>query len=407
MLVSGEGPRVAAHQAAALFALAGLLALVGMPASAGRTTTLLVVATADLATAGVTLAVPWGRFRPIAPMLLAVPACVVLALSTWAFGGVATGTGPFFVLFFAWAGLHFPSWAVLALAPPALVAYTVPLVVTGNPPEVVTSGVILIPIGVGIGLLICRQVDYQRRAREEVRKVEQWRAALMATLAHDVRSPLTSVHAALQLLRTVGADMPAESQEPIIAAALRQTARIRRLATGLLDVDRVERNGELKLDLREVWLRAAVEDAVSYLNTTRVTVDVGDDLAARVDPQRLEQMIINLVTNALKHGEPPVVVSAHRDGTVLTIAVRDHGSGVPEERQEALFTRFHGASPSPESVGLGLWVVRQLARAHGGDVRYESADPGARFVIALPDQPTTPPRPQDAQQLIATAGAHQ
>lgn len=407
LFVSGEGPRIAAHQAAALFALAGVLALVGIPASATRATSLAVVATADLVTAGVVLALPWRRFPPNAPLVLAIPAFVVLAVSTWAFGGVATGTGPFFVLFFAWVGLHFRPWAVLLLAPPALVAYTVPLVLTGNPPEVLTSGVILIPIAVGIGLLICRQVDYQRRAREEVRKVEQWRAALMATLAHDVRSPLTSVHAALQLLRSVGADMPPESQEPIISAALRQTARIRRLATGLLDIDRVERNGELRLDVRVVGLRIAVEEAVGYLNTNRVTVEVAADLAVRVDPQRLEQMVINLASNALHHGEPPVVVSARRDGSVLAIEVRDHGPGVPEERRSLLFTRYRGVSPSPDSVGLGLWVVQQLARAHGGDVRYEQADPGAGFVITLPDQPTEPFRGPDDQQLIATAGAHQ
>jgi signal transduction histidine kinase len=408
ILSGGEGPRVAAHQAAALFALAGVLALVALPTDPTRSPHLIAVAVADLATCGATLAVPWHRFGRNGPLVLALPGFAILSVSTWVFGGVATGTGPFFVLLFAWVGLHFPAWSVLALALPALVAYTVPLVLTGNPPEVLASGVVLIPTAVGIGLLIGRQVAYQRKARQEIERVERWRAALTATLAHDVRSPLTSVHAALQVLRSAGDDLPAARQEAIISSALRQTARIRRLATGLLDVERVERNGELKLDLREVGLRDAVDEAVTYLgagDAGTVVVDIPPDLVAHVDPQRLEQMVINLATNALRHGAPPVVVSAHRDGPLIMVDVRDHGEGVPADRRAELFTEFRGSDRGPDSVGLGLWVVRQLARAHGGDVRYEHAGPGARFVLDLPDQPAALLRNADGQQLLGTAGA--
>lgn len=393
-----------------MFALSGVLALVGIPTQPTRASELIVIGVADLVTCGVTLLVPWHRLRPTAPLVLALPAFAILALSTWTFGGIAAGTGPFFVLIFAWTGLHFPAWAVLAMAPAGLVAYTLPLVLTEQPPEVVTSGIVLIPVAVGIGLVISRQVAYQRDAREQVRRVERWRAALTATLAHDVRSPLTSVHAALRLLRSAGADMPPESRDPIISAALRQTARIRRLATGLLDVDRVERRGTLRLDLRRVALRDAVEEAIGYLNTEAavgIEVDIPGDLVAHADPQRLEQMIINLTTNALHHGEPPIQIAARRDGPLLTLEVRDHGSGVAEEQVRQLFARYRGTDPSPESVGLGLWVVRQLALAHGGDVRYEPAEPGARFVLTLPDQPEDLLRQAPDQELIATAGAHQ
>jgi signal transduction histidine kinase len=407
---TGEGSKVAANQAAALFALSGTLALLSLGIYPNRWVELVIIAGGDLVVCGLTLVVPWDRLHRYAPLVLAVPALAILGFSTWTFGGVATGTGPFFVLMFAWLGLHFPSWSVFAMAPPALVAYTVPLVVTEQSPQVVSSGVVLIPIAVGIGLLIGRQVAYQRSAREDVRRVERWRAALTATLAHDVRSPLTSIHGALRQLRASGADLPAASREAIISAALRQTARVRRLATGLLDIDRVEHSGSLKLDLRDIRLREAVEESVSYLNTKAdggLRVEIPADLIARVDRQRLEQMVINLTANALHHGASPVVISGYRSGDVLTIEVRDHGPGVPEHLHPELFARFGGADPDPESVGLGLWVVRQLVRAHGGEVRYENADPGARFLLTLPGQPGEPARNGEHQQLIATAGAHQ
>jgi signal transduction histidine kinase len=400
--LTGEGPRVAANQAAALFALSGALALIGITLDPSRWTDLVVIAVADLGMCAVAAAVPWDRLPPTATLVLTVPALVILAVSTWAFGGVATGTGPFFMLLFAWVGLHFPAWAVFALAPPALVAYTVPLVATDVPPEVLTSGVVLIPIAVGIGLLIGRQVAYQRRARDEVRRIERWRAALTATLAHDVRSPLTSVHAALRQLRTASPDRDTESWEPIITGALRQTARVRRLATGLLDVERVESGGSLKLDRRRIGLRDATWEAVTYLNARTaggLTVEIPADLVVHVDRQRLEQMLINLTANAMQHGEPPVVIGAHRAGEQVTIEIRDHGPGVAEEHVSGLFERFRGDEPDPELVGLVLWVVQQLARAHGGDVRYEPADPGARFLLTLPDPP--PAKRPDVPSMAA------
>jgi signal transduction histidine kinase len=110
------------------------------------------------------------------------------------------------------------------------------------------------------------------------------------------------------------------------------------------------------------------------------------DPALRVyaDHERLEQVLVNLIANAVRHGRPPVHVTAEALGDTVRIAVRDHGPGVPPEHQGALFERFGGDSDHPDSVGLGMWIVRLLVEAHGGTVGYESAGPGARFIVSLP-----------------------
>jgi two-component system sensor histidine kinase MtrB len=119
-----------------------------------------------------------------------------------------------------------------------------------------------------------------------------------------------------------------------------------------------------------------------------VTVAVAADLEVLVDPTALDRMLSNLVANALRHGAPPVSVTAARRDTHLRLAVEDRGEGVRREFVPRLFDRF-ARSPEArdrtEGSGLGLAIARAYARAHGGDIVYEPAMPrGARFEIVLP-----------------------
>jgi signal transduction histidine kinase len=384
--LAGEGPEIAARQAAVLFLLAGVLAIAGTGTQPDKARELLIIAAADFASAALAWSLPWRRWRRYSPLLLCFPALATLAFSTWAFGGFATGTGPFFVLVFAWLGLHFPAWAIAVMLPPAAVAYVAPLVVTHQPPVVVSSAVILLPIVAGIAALIANQVAHLREAREHIHQIERWRAALTAMLAHDVRSPLTAVQLALGALRSDDDRLSPARKEAIITAALRQTARINRLAAGLLDLDRVDIRGALKLDRQQVQLRRAVDNAIGYLNAKDVVIKINPDLVVSADPERLEQMLVNLTTNALRHGRLPVIISGEWTGEIVRIHVRDHGEGVPESDVPSLFSRFSSARRG-DSVGLGLWIVHELARAHGGDVSYEPAHPGARFTVTMPVAP--------------------
>jgi signal transduction histidine kinase len=361
-----------------LFALAGLLAIVGLANDARRAADLLIIAAADLTAAAVIVRLPWQRWPPAAPALLAFPAFTVLGFSTWAFGGVSAGTGPFLVLIYAWAALHFSRRVLFALVGPALLAYVVPLVVTGQPSIVLGSAAVLLPIALGIALLIEAQARNVRYDRERLARIERWRAALVAALAHDVRSPLNAVQLVLEELRDE-ADQHADER---IDRALRQVARITNLTAGLLDLDRIDSEGRLRLDLRPLPIREVVTEAVSHVRQDGVAVKIDPDLVLTADRDRFEQIVVNLVGNGLRHGKPPIAVRVTSDGRTGRLEVRDHGPGVPPARQARLFTRF--GSDNPGSVGLGLWIVGQLAQAHGGEAHYEDADPGARMVVTWP-----------------------
>ena len=374
----GTGPRAAARQSAALLLLAGVLALLGISSTPGRAASLLLVAACDFAVGLVAALVPWDRLGRDAAAVLGVPAFAVLGLSTWSFGGVATGTGPFLVLLYAWAGLHFPRWILFAFTAPATAAYLVPLIVTGQPAEVLSSAFVLLPIALAVALLIEAQARYLRDDRERLARIEHWRSAMMSTLAHDVRTPLTTVRLALGELRRQ-ATGPAEV---MLDTALRQTDRIARLAGELLDVQRIDSTGQLTLACRAVPAAGLVRDALSHLRSAGVTVEADEDLTLWVDPQRFEQIVVNLVGNAQRYGGPPVIVRITGDGAVDRLEVRDHGPGIPAELRSSLFGQF--AVGGAEGVGLGLWIVRKLAEAHGGQAVAEHRDPGVAMVVTFP-----------------------
>jgi len=382
--VLGEGANQIARQAALLFALSGLSALTSIPTQPSHAGVLSVIAGADLLTALIAWLLPWQRWDPRLTAVLALPGFAVLGLSTWVFGGFAAGTGPFFVLLFAWLGLHQPIWILAACVPPATIAYVAPLVAVDSPAPVVSSALVLIPVAFGVGALIAAQARHLRAERDRADRVERWRAAMTATLAHDLRQPLTTMQAALKLVSSLHDDLDPARRKALLESAHAQTMRLTRLATTLLDVERIDQ-GKLRLDLRNVPVAAAINEAKAFVSTVEdIRVFVDEDLQVRADPDRLEQILVNLTANALRHGRPPVDISARRKDHVVQIDVRDHGAGVPEHVEGRLFGRLEGDAGHPDSVGLGMWIARLLVEAHGGTITYQPANPGARFRVCLP-----------------------
>jgi signal transduction histidine kinase len=384
--LQGGGPQAAARQAAVLFALSGVLALLVAPAQPSGNAALLGIGAADLAVAAAAWTLPWSRWNPRWTAVLAVPALAVLSASTWAFGGFAAGTGPFYVMVFAWLGLHHSARVVAMAVPVGAVAYLVPLVATGAPPAVLVSAVVLVPVATAMGLLVSAQVRRLNEARDAIARMEQWRAALTATLAHDVRSPLATIAGALELIGS-HPDLDPQRRKVLTDASLRQTRRLSRLATSLLDLERVEQ-GKLRLDYHDVAVATAVDSVAELLGNPHLSNEVDPVLTVPADPERLEQILLNVTSNAVRHGQPPIHVRARQDGQAanasVVIEVRDHGSGVPDDSRGTLFERLAAQDSDPDSVGLGLWIARLLVEAHGGTIAYEAGDPGARFVISLP-----------------------
>ncbi len=371
----------AGRQSGALFLVSGVLSLAVIPSIPGRTGVLLAISCADLVIAVVVLLVPWQRWPVGVTAVLAIPAWVMIGLATWALGGFGAGAGTFFVLAFAWMGLHHNRRTILGHSPLAAAAYLGALVATGAPRNVLTTAALLIPISVTVGLIIEGRVRRLKEARALLEEEQRWRAALMATLAHDVRSPLTTISGVLEIVAD-DEHLP-DHLRPLVAAAARQTSRLSTLASNLLDLERVE-GGKLILDWQSVNLTELADQVAELLGGTGVTLDVEPGLTVLADPLRLQQMLVNLGTNAQHHGEPPVVISARSTTAELEISVRDHGTGVPEANRPLLFQRLNRTEGDPESVGLGLWIVRLLAQAHGGDAAYRPASPGSEFVITLP-----------------------
>lgn len=255
----------------------------------------------------------------------------------------------------------------------------------GNPFELesVTFRVGIIGLVALIVGQLVRDLVAQREATAaalaDAERAESSRSRLVSVLAHDVRAPIAAARSALDTLRVGEGHLDAARRLQVIEAGRRQADRALLLARDLLDLARAE-SGTLEVDRVPVDMRDLVDQVVSLLAGS---VDVRTDVAAvhaAADPARLEQVLFNLLENAGKYGRPPFEVSAVRAGDEVELVVRDHGDGVPGEVD--LFAPFAHAGEG--SVGLGMWIVRQLTEAMGGTVEHRHADPGAAFVVRLP-----------------------
>ena len=166
-----------------------------------------------------------------------------------------------------------------------------------------------------------------------------------------------------------------------------QSARLVDLVDSLLDLSRLEADA-IRLAPTAIDVRARLVELARAVfdRSAELTIDVPDDLRATVDPQAFDRVMSNLLVYARRHGGPPVVVTARRDGSDLDVVVEDRGAGVPPDFADRLFDRFTRlATNHGEGAGLGLAIARSYARAHGGSLTYEPANPhGARFRLVLP-----------------------
>jgi len=226
--------------------------------------------------------------------------------------------------------------------------------------------------------------------REEMQDLDTLRGEFVALAAHELRSPLSSIYG-ISVTLNEREDELAESQRLTLRNALReQTTRMRNLVEQLLDLSRLDLKA-IPISPVRLRLRPKIEELVRLFADTQpdtVTVAVPPDLEAVVDPAALDRMLSNLIANSLRHGKPPVTITAVGQDRHLRLSVEDRGGGVPHEFVPRLFDRF---ARSPEArrrgdgSGLGLAIARAYARAHGGEILYEPAVPrGARFEVVIP-----------------------
>jgi two-component system OmpR family sensor kinase len=210
----------------------------------------------------------------------------------------------------------------------------------------------------------------------------------VAMAAHELRGAATVIAGAAETLgQLVDTDELHPRASELLTMLVRHGRHMQKLAADVLSSVYLER-GDLPLTMTSVPLLPIIGWAVDASGPAEPAVRVECDpgLSANVDADHLERIVTNLVSNALEHGSAPVVVSARplAKGDGATVAVRDFGKGVAPNDADRLFDRFSPlAAHTSTSTGLGLAIARGLARAMGGDLTYQPADPGSLFSLTL------------------------
>ena len=254
-----------------------------------------------------------------------------------------------------------------------------------------------------VGIDVTAQVLARRRIEAlvgELRPADQRKDEFLATLAHELRNPMAAISMALTLLESSGGD-PIKSAR-YQATARRQMQGLVRMVDDLLDISRITR-GTVELRKERTSLAAIVRNAVSVTRAAvearghRLEVTAGAGaFPVDADATRIEQVVVNLLTNATKYTEPGGTVSVRLDregvpGTAeAVLRVRDSGRGIPADMLESIFDLFVQVVPSLDrtsgGLGLGLTLVKRMVELHGGTVRAHSEGPGrgSEFVVRLP-----------------------
>lgn len=222
-----------------------------------------------------------------------------------------------------------------------------------------------------------------------VTELEAQKNEFLALITQDLRQPLTTILGLGITLEGYAEELGAERVRRTGQSIRRQSERIARLADDLYDVSRIEAR-TLLVSSRPVALEPTLQAGLfSVVGGEMVAVDVPADLEVQADPRRLEQVIANLVENALVHGAAPVEVTAARSGDLVEVEVLDAGAGVPEDIVPTLFSRLSTVRRTDRDrtrgTGMGLSLVRGLVEAMGGRVWYQpGVQGGASFRFTLP-----------------------
>ncbi len=236
-----------------------------------------------------------------------------------------------------------------------------------------------------LGLVASRAALAIEKARihEETVRLDQMKLNFVAVASHELRTPATAIYGITATLRQHD-NLADETRTELEETLWSQVNRMRRLIEQLLDLSRLDASA-ISIEPQTIVLRSLLAEVASEMEQEgAVKIDVAEELEVRADRLALEQIIGNLVGNALRYGSPPVTVTAQPMDTYLRVSVEDQGEGVPEELVPRLFDRFERGGVG-EGTGLGLSIAQAYARAHGGDLIYDRSESGgARFELILP-----------------------
>ncbi len=246
-----------------------------------------------------------------------------------------------------------------------------------------------------LSVLTFLNITSQRAAERELREALEARDEFFSVATHELKDPLFALQLSIQLLRHAAEKqgaIPAHVQQHLDVSH-RQADRLARLIDNLLDVSRIA-NHRLRLDLETLDVHELAAELVARMQAkaratgTAVTLEDSEPVIGYFDRMKLEQVVTNLLTNAIKYGAgQPVTVRVKGDDDEVSLEVEDLGPGIAPEDQERIFQRFERAAHShkKESLGLGLYIVRSLVEAHGGTIAIDSElGQGTTFTVTLP-----------------------
>lgn len=248
---------------------------------------------------------------------------------------------------------------------------------------------------VGLALAAARAFAAEQDARVKAEHAARGRDRVLSTVSHDLRAPLATVHLGASLLADM--DQDHEAYADVVARITRATHRMRRLVEDLLDLGQLE-SGVLRVRSYRVPLRRVLEETVDELSErarrARKELACAEDippLEVLGDFERIQQVLVNLVTNAIDHTPAGtwIVLGAERDGERAWISVEDNGPGLDPQVAKNLFERHvRGSDAVVRGAGLGLWIAKGLVEAHGGELRVAPpSGKGTRFELSLPLAP--------------------
>jgi len=264
-------------------------------------------------------------------------------------------------------------------------------------------------IMVGIALLISWLVESIRRessAKAELEiqtETERIRSVLLASISHDLRTPLAVMAGASSSLAQSGERLTPEERQALANSVFEQAREMSDHVAKILQMTRLD-SGAIALDRDWTSLQETLSSVLSRLAerlaANRVILEIAPDIPlVRVDAALIEQAIGNLLENAARHTPPGTVVrvrAQHRDDEVM-ITVEDYGGGIPEPEVERVFDKFHrGTLERGSGLGLGLAICRAIVRLHGGRAWAERVPAGGtafHFTLAIEPAPPIPPEP--------------
>jgi signal transduction histidine kinase len=239
-----------------------------------------------------------------------------------------------------------------------------------------------------------RAYEAERKTVEELRRLSALRADFVSLVSHELRTPMAAVIGAARTLQQRWRELSADQRESFLELIAGETGRLAELIRDVLDTSRIEA-GTFSFRFRDVDIAELVRDTVATAqlgqDEVRLLANVHDGLPEiRGDAERLRQVLTNLIDNAVKYSPlgSEVEVHAYPENSRVRIDVHDHGPGIAKEDQRLIFEKFGrvaGTGATRPGTGLGLFIARSIAEAHGGELEVHSApDQGATFTLELP-----------------------